>query len=217
MHDRAYKASGAEVEGYDVVLPDAVQAATWPETQSPRPAESDRGFWCAKTRTSCPVIGSYSRTLGTASAAPSGHSLATTMFPSGASFRSSGLSSRSVTRRGVSSAPRAIEDRDGVIAFSGRPDSRGGVKPPVGPEAEPARKRDAGLWQKVVSLRIEGSRHRPYRPLTARREVIAAIGPELGAARVKPGYPPRIAHDVRLRPRGTRSCPFAAIAAARSL
>jgi len=76
----------------------------------------------AKTRTSCPVAGSFPRTLGTASAAPNGHSLATTMFPLGASFRSSGLSLGSVTRRGVQRA-RAIEDHDGVIAFSGRPDA----------------------------------------------------------------------------------------------
>ena len=121
MHDWAYKASGAEIEGYDVVLPGAVQAATWPEPQSPRPANPTDGSG-AKTRTSCPVAGSFPRTLGTASAAPNGHSLATTMFPLGASFRSSGLSLGSVTRRGVQRA-RAIEDHDGVIAFSGRPDA----------------------------------------------------------------------------------------------
>ena len=46
VYDRAYKTSGSEIEGYDVVLPDAVQAAIWPEPQSPRPAKSDRGFWC---------------------------------------------------------------------------------------------------------------------------------------------------------------------------
>jgi hypothetical protein len=46
VHNRADKASGAEIEGYDVVLPDAIQAAIWAEPQSPRPAESDRAFWC---------------------------------------------------------------------------------------------------------------------------------------------------------------------------
>jgi hypothetical protein len=51
----------------------------------------------------------------------------------------------------------AIEDHDGVIAFSGRPDAWGEVKPPVGPEAESARKRDDGLRQKVASLRIEAA------------------------------------------------------------
>jgi hypothetical protein len=50
VHDRADKASGAEIEGYDVVLPDAIQAAIWPEPQSPRPAESDRAFWCEDAR-----------------------------------------------------------------------------------------------------------------------------------------------------------------------
>jgi hypothetical protein len=48
----------------------------------------------------------------------------------------------------------------------------------------------------MASNRVEGSRHRTYRLLTAHGEVIAAIGPELCAARVKPRYPPRVAHDV---------------------
>jgi hypothetical protein len=41
VHGRPYEASSAEIEGHDVVLADAVQAATWPEPQSPRPTESD--------------------------------------------------------------------------------------------------------------------------------------------------------------------------------
>ena len=101
LHDGADKASCAEVEGDDVVFSCAVQATARPEPQSARSAGNPTEPSGAKTRTSCPVTGSYSRTLVTASGAPNGHSLATTMFPLGASFRSRGLSSGSVTRRGV--------------------------------------------------------------------------------------------------------------------
>lgn len=157
VHDRAYKASGAEVEGYDVVLPDAVQADTWPEPQSPRPAGSDRGFWCEDSH-ELPgdrVVFAYARHRVCGAERPfAGHH----DVPVGSELQ--------------------VQRAQLTVRHQAR------------------RERDDGLWQKVVSLRIEGSRHRQYRPLTARGEVIAAIGPELRAARVKPGYPPRIAHDV---------------------
>jgi hypothetical protein len=40
------KASCAEIEGHDMVLPHAVQATVRPEPQSPRTAESDGAFGC---------------------------------------------------------------------------------------------------------------------------------------------------------------------------
>jgi hypothetical protein len=49
-----------------------------------------------KTRTRCPSLVSYSRTLVTASMAPNGRSLETTILPLGAIARSSGLNSGSV-------------------------------------------------------------------------------------------------------------------------
>ena len=63
----------------------------------------------AKTRTSRPVASSYSRTVVTASGAPNGNSLATTMCPFGAIVRSSGLNSGSATkRRGCSTGSLAV-------------------------------------------------------------------------------------------------------------
>ncbi|HEV2259894.1 MAG TPA: hypothetical protein VGS06_42850 [Streptosporangiaceae bacterium] len=64
------------------------------------------------------------------------------------------------------------------------------------PEAEPARERDDALRQKELSLPIEGGRHGKYRPPTAHGDAVAAIGPELAAARVESAYPPRVAYDV---------------------
>ena len=52
-----------------------------------------------KTRTRCPSMASYSRTLVTASTAPNGCSLEATILPLGAMARSSGLNSGSVTNR----------------------------------------------------------------------------------------------------------------------
>ena len=46
LHDRADEAPGTEIEGHNVVFPHAVQASAWPESQSPRPAESGGGPRC---------------------------------------------------------------------------------------------------------------------------------------------------------------------------
>ena len=43
-----------------------------------------------------------------------------------------------------------------------------------------------------LPLPVQGRRHRPDRPLAARGEAVAAIGPELGAARVQPGHRPGV-------------------------
>jgi hypothetical protein len=68
-----------------MVLPCAVQAAAArtliPGLRYPTERSGTR------TRTSCPMAGWYSQILETASGAPNDHSLATTMFPLGVSFR----------------------------------------------------------------------------------------------------------------------------------
>jgi hypothetical protein len=44
VHDGPGEASGAEIEGHDVICPDAVQTIVRPEPQSTRSAETDGAF-----------------------------------------------------------------------------------------------------------------------------------------------------------------------------
>jgi hypothetical protein len=89
-----------------------------------------------------------------------------------------------------------VEHDDGVVALSGRRETRGQVEPAAGPEAEAARKGDDTLRQQEFSLSVEVSRHHTYRSVAPRGEVVTAIGPELGAARIQAGYPAGVTHDV---------------------
>jgi len=116
------KASGAEIEGYDVVLPDAVQAATWPEPQSPRACGIRQRVLVRRTRTSCPVIGSYSRTLGARVSGAERPFAGHHDVPVGSELQVQRASAYGPSPgRGREQRTRAIEDHDGVIAFSGRP------------------------------------------------------------------------------------------------
>src|SRR6202000_1213624 len=42
LHDRADEVPGVEIEGHNMVLPYAVQAPAWTESQPPGPAEPER-------------------------------------------------------------------------------------------------------------------------------------------------------------------------------
>ena len=124
-----------------------------------------------------------------------GNSLATTMCPFGAIVRSSGLSSGSATKRRGRGAGSS-QTRRSCYLLPRRGDAGGKVEPAVAPEAEPAWERNDASRQKRFWIPIESRGHGGYRPRSAHRDVVAAIWPERGTARIKSWNSPGVAHGV---------------------
>jgi hypothetical protein len=102
-----------------------------------RSKDSGRARSGESKRTSCPSLGSYSRTVVIASGAPNGRSLETSMLPFGAITRSSGLRSGSRTRRGDRMPPPGATTRivSSPSPFGPMPDARNSR--PSEPKANP--------------------------------------------------------------------------------
>ena len=103
------------------------------------------------------------------------------MWPFGATVRSRGLNSGSVTkRRGCGRV--GIEREDRVVALAGRADARGEIQAAVPPETEPAWEWDDAFREEWFRVAVERRRDAQNRPAAAHREVEATVWPEHGAA-----------------------------------
>jgi hypothetical protein len=204
---RPEKPACRKIEGHDMALPTQYRESSGPNL-NPRGRLNSSDGSGRNTRTSSPVAASYSRTPVTASGAPKGNSLATTMCPFGATVRSSGLSSGSVTkRRGRTARSRS----NTTIVLSPSPEE------PT-PDARYTRPSDAKANPRGNGTMPSGrsvSRSPPtvahmgqYRPCAPHADVVATVGPERATARIKPGYRTGIMHDVSALIANTRSSPL---------
>lgn len=150
----------------------------------------------ASTRTSRPVDGSYSRIVAVALGEPNGHSLETTRLPPGAIARSRGLSSGSLTSRGLRSLLVAVKRSDGVVTLPGGTDSRGQVQLAAIAEAESSWERNGAVGQERFAFGVESRWQGQDRAAAPQGNAVPAVRCECTATGVQALFAARVQSDV---------------------
>src|ERR1700719_1700412 len=152
-----------------------------------------------KTRTRCPSMASYSRTLVTASTAPNGCSLEATILPLGAMARSSGLNSGSVTNReGCIDVP-GPNVRTMLSPWRSGPIPEARKQPAIMTESKSSRKRYNAGQQEVLYGSIKASRQSNDCTCAAQANEIPAIRAANATAGIQAFNPASVANNEPLR------------------